>query len=100
MRIDLNYAPPTASETNRSSVQNAAAGGSSAAGTDLGEDQAQLSGAHVQVQALATLASQLPEVRQERVQTLRQAVASGQYQVSPDEVAAALLAHLTAQRAA
>jgi flagellar biosynthesis anti-sigma factor FlgM len=98
MRIDLNYAPPTTSETNRS-VQNAAAG-TSAAGADLGEDQAQLSGAHVQVQALATLASQLPEVREERVQTLRQAVSNGQYQVSPDEVAGALLAHLTAQRAA
>ena len=98
MRIDLNYAPQAASETNRSSVQNAATG--SSAGTDLGEDQAQLSGAHVQVQALATLASQMPDVRQERVQSLRHAVVNGQYQVRPDEVAGALLAHLTAERAA
>jgi flagellar biosynthesis anti-sigma factor FlgM len=48
------------------------------------------------VEALAAQASQLPEVRQERVQALREAVQSGRYDVNPEQVAGALLAHMTA----
>ena len=100
MRVDLNYGPQAAPETNRNGTPNPAASGSPAANPVLGEDQAQLSGAHVQVQALVAQAAQLPEVRQERVQALRQAVESGQYQARPQEVAGALLAHWSSERAA
>lgn len=100
MRIDPNYGPSAAPESQRNSGQNPPAATTASASSALGEDQAQLSGAHSQVQALATLASQLPEVRQERVQALRQAVKSGQYEASAGQVAGALLAHLSSTRAA
>ena len=100
MRIELNAGPQPAPESNRSSAQNTGAAGSPTASHALGEDQAQLSGAHAQVQALAAQASQLPEVREERVQALRQAVQSGQYHASPEKVAGAVFAHMIAGPAA
>jgi len=100
MRIDLNPGAQPTPESNRSNAQNTAALGSASGSSALGEDQAQLSGAHTQVQALAAQASQLPEVRQERVHALRQAVESGQYHASPEKVAGALFAHLIAGPAA
>jgi flagellar biosynthesis anti-sigma factor FlgM len=96
MRIDLNYGPQALAENSRTSAQNTTPASSSAAAGALGEDQAQLSGAHVQVEALAAQASHLPEVREERVQALRQAIQSGHYQPSPESVAGALLAHMAA----
>jgi len=105
MRIDLSYEPQATLESERSTIGPAAAGSSSrnaAPGESLGQDQdqAQLSGAYVEVQTLAAQASQLPEVREDRVQTLRQAVEGGQYQARPSQVAGALVAHLIAARAA
>ena len=98
MRIDTSHGPQPSAESERSSPQGSAAGAGVSAGSApggiLGEDQAQLSGAHTQVAALAAQASQLPEVRQERVQSLRQAVESGNYYASPDEVAGAIVTHL------
>jgi flagellar biosynthesis anti-sigma factor FlgM len=99
MRIDQNYGPHATPETNPSGTQKGA-GNSPAPSPALGEDQTQLSGAHAQVQALATLAAQLPEIRQEKVQALRLAVSGGQYQVRPHDLATALVAHLVTDRAA
>jgi flagellar biosynthesis anti-sigma factor FlgM len=62
----------------------------------MGEDQAQLSGAHLQVAALAAQAAALPEVRQERVQALRQAIQSGQYRSDAQKLAGALISHMSA----
>jgi flagellar biosynthesis anti-sigma factor FlgM len=100
MRIDLNYGPQATPESSPGGAQKAAVPGSAPSPALGGEDQAQFSAAHVQVQELATLASQLPEVQQEKVQALRLAVGSGQYQVRPHDVATALLAHLLTDRAA
>jgi flagellar biosynthesis anti-sigma factor FlgM len=94
MRVDLNQAPQASPETNRSSAQSTGGTSSSARNPLDVEDQAQLSGAHAQVQALVAQASQLPEVRQERVQALRQAIQSGQYQSTPEKVATAMFAHM------
>ncbi len=98
MRIDLNHTPQLP-EPSRSSAQNSAAAASASEALG-GEDQAQLSGAHAQVLALVAQAAQLPEVREERVQFLRQAIQSGQYQSSPENTAAAVLDHLMARLAA
>ena len=106
MRIDLNPNSQPLSETNRGSTPNPAAPASSSpasalgAATGTGEDQAVLSGTLVQVQALVAQASQLPEVRQERVSALRQAVQNGTYQASPEQVAGAVFDHLLAGVAA
>jgi len=94
MRIDLHYGPPTASELRSGSTVNGPASGEGAERAASGEDQAVLSGAHVQVAALAAQASQLPEIREERVQALRHAVASGEYHPDPQEVAGAVIEHL------
>jgi flagellar biosynthesis anti-sigma factor FlgM len=99
MRIDLNHGPLATTESNRN-AQNNPASASSSSSTALGEDQAQLSGVHVQVQALAAQASQLPEVREERVYALRQAIQGGQYQAAPEQVAGAVVAHMIGFNAA
>jgi flagellar biosynthesis anti-sigma factor FlgM len=102
MRIDSSQGPQPPPESGPISAQNPAATRSSAWNiASVGEDQAQLSGAHVQAEALATQASQLPEagqeqVRQGRVAALRQAVLSGQYQASPESVAGAMFDHMLA----
>jgi flagellar biosynthesis anti-sigma factor FlgM len=98
MRIDLNHESQPLPETSRSSAQSTAAAATSASASQTlgGEDQAELSGAHAQVQALVAQASQLPEIREERVQVLRQAVVDGSYSTNPEDVAGALFAHLLA----
>ncbi|HUA16191.1 MAG TPA: flagellar biosynthesis anti-sigma factor FlgM [Verrucomicrobiae bacterium] len=99
MRIEVNHGPQTINQNQATSGQSAAR--TSNSGTSaIGEDQAQLSGAHLQVQALAAQASQMPEVRQERVQALRQAIQSGHYNASPEQVAGAVIDHMTSNRAA
>lgn len=94
MRIDLHYGPQQVSESGRSNAENSASPANSSGRVEAGDDQAQFSGAHVQVEALAGQASQLPEIREERVQSLREAVASGQYQPDPRKVAGALVAQM------
>lgn len=103
MRIDSNHAAQALPESeNSTSAASGKTGAftSSADASSLGEDQAELSGVHIQVQALVGQALQLPEIRPERVQALRQAVASGQYQPSPQEVAGALLSNVTPMKLA
>lgn len=103
MRIDSNQNGQAVSDSNRpgGSPQTARSGlnlttNNLSANTNTNEDQAQLSGGHVLVQALAAQASQLPELRQEKVSALRQAVQSGDYQPDPEQVAGALISHLGA----
>jgi flagellar biosynthesis anti-sigma factor FlgM len=101
MRIDPNQAAQVLPETTLagSSGGTSAAAQTSGSGA-LGEDQALLSGAHTQVQALAAQALQFPEVRQEKVNALRQVVANGSYQPSPAQVADAVFGHMLSVSAA
>jgi flagellar biosynthesis anti-sigma factor FlgM len=101
MRIDSNQGGQPVPESARPGASaQAAVSSSSTAGSAVNVDQAQLSGAHTLVQALAAEASQLPEVRQEKVSALRQAVQNGNYHPSPENVAGALFSHLLTARAA
>lgn len=101
MRIDLSYTPQATSQSDHIRPQtSSAAGSASAAKTQTAEDQAQLSGTRAQVEALAAQAAQLPEVREQRVQALRVAVAGGQYQSDPHKIAVALVAHMIVAPAA
>lgn len=99
MRIDPNLAPQLP-ETSRSSTQGSGQPVRSSGSAPGPEDQTQLSGSHTQVLALVARASQFPEVREERIHILRQAIQSGQYQASPEKVAGAIFAHLIAGSAA
>jgi len=95
MRINPNQGTEPLPETGAASAQSTASPAARFnSGSALGEDQAQLSGAHLQVQALAAQALQLPEVRQEKVTALRQAILSGTYQPEPQDDADALLNYL------
>jgi flagellar biosynthesis anti-sigma factor FlgM len=101
MRIDTNQAAQALLESGRTSNASPASGGTrSAASSPLGEDQARLSGAHIQVQSLATQVLQFPEIRQEKVNALRQVVLGGSYQPSSNQVADAVFAHILAIPAA
>ena len=101
MRINLNSEPQQVTESSRSGAQNTAPASSSlSANSALAPDQAQLSTVHAQVQALAAQAVQLPEVRQERVVALRQAVQNGSYRPSSEQVAQAVYVHMIAGSAA
>jgi flagellar biosynthesis anti-sigma factor FlgM len=101
MRIDGNAGAQALPEGSRTNGPVPASGNTRpAANSAPGEDQAQLSGAHVQVQALTAQALQLPEVRQEKVNALRQVVQSGSYQPSAGKTADALFMHLLVEPAA
>jgi negative regulator of flagellin synthesis FlgM len=99
MRVNFHSGPQPAAELESNRAQNAAAGGRLAHSSAAGADQAQLSAAHVQVQALTAKAAQLPEIRAEKVQGLREALAKGQYRIEPEKVAGALISHISLERA-
>ncbi len=60
-------------------------------GSAVARDEAQLSSSQDQLHTLALQAMQLPEVRSQRVQSLREAIQSGQYQREPAQIAEAML---------
>jgi flagellar biosynthesis anti-sigma factor FlgM len=101
MRIDSNQGaqplPESARTGNQTTTKENASSGTSGA---LGEDQAQLSGAHLQVQALVAQVAQLPETAQAKINALRQAVVAGKYQPSPNQVAEALFTNMVVKLAA
>jgi flagellar biosynthesis anti-sigma factor FlgM len=101
MRIDGNGGAQALPENSRPNNSNAASAEARiAANSSTGQDQAQLSGVHVQIQALTAQALQLPEVRQEKVNALRQVVLGGNYQPSSGQVADALFTHMLVEPAA
>ncbi|HXW91618.1 MAG TPA: flagellar biosynthesis anti-sigma factor FlgM [Terriglobales bacterium] len=65
-------------------------------GTDrdhsIGEDKATLSGDRVSVTALTARALASTEIRQDKVEALRQAIANRDYRIEPLQIAAALIA--------
>jgi flagellar biosynthesis anti-sigma factor FlgM len=99
MRINLTSGSQPAAELNRTNARDSAVSSRASTTSALGEDQAQLSGAHIQVEALAAQAAQLPEIREQRVQELRHAVESGHYRPSADQVAGAVFAHMIVEPA-
>jgi len=100
MRIDPNQGAQTLPESVVTSQNASSAGAQSTAAAAPGEDQAQLSGAHFQVQALVAQALQFPEVRQEKVNALRQVVLEGNYRPSASDVANSVFSHLLETKAA
>jgi negative regulator of flagellin synthesis FlgM len=90
MRIDLSNssAGELSSElsTQQVSAQNAAQAGKS--GT---EDRATLTSDSASVQSLVSAALASPEVRQDKVDSLRLSVSSGQYELDPAKIAASMV---------
>lgn len=96
MRIDFHYDPQPASQAEPNRAQTAR-NGERVPPSLAAADQAQLSGAHIQVQALAGQAAQLPDIRAERVQSLREALASGHYRFEAHKTAGAIVSHMLVQ---
>jgi len=55
------------------------------------EDRATLSAGKANVETLATQVLNSPEIRQDKVEALRQAITSGQYKVDPGAIAEAMI---------
>jgi len=90
MRIDSNNAAnilPT-DWSNTSSTSKAAS--SEYAG--LTEDRTTFSSTGTQIQSLTAEAMNTPPVRQDKVDALKQSVASGEYQLDPSSIASAIAA--------
>jgi negative regulator of flagellin synthesis FlgM len=93
MRIDLN--PSTMPPLDRSNGSAASARAAQDMTKPLGPDAvdvAHLSTGSDSVQRLKAHLDSVPEVRQQRVNELRQAIGEGTFQVSPAGIAAAMLA--------
>jgi len=87
MRIGLNPLDPQRVSTE----QTASAAASRQAGKTSGEDADAFSSDTVSLSALANRALQAPEVRQEKVASLQQSIATGQYRLDAQSIAAAML---------
>lgn len=87
MRIDLNNtaASQIANEQSAKVTQKYAQPSGNV------EDTASLSSDSVSLSSLGSQAMQAPDVRQEKVDALRQAIGNGTYSVSPDQIAEAML---------
>jgi len=87
MRIGLNLPDPQGVSTEQTSTSSAAVRQTS----KVPQDADTFSSDTVTLSALASRALQMPEVRQEQVDSLRQSIASGQYTVDPQSIASAML---------
>jgi flagellar biosynthesis anti-sigma factor FlgM len=95
MRVDSNQSVQSLPESGRSDGPSPAGSDArSPASRPQSDDQVQFSGAQGQVQALAEQVLQFPEMRQEKVNALRQAVLDGDYQVGSTQIADAVFAHM------
>jgi negative regulator of flagellin synthesis FlgM len=100
MRINLESknTQPAANEpavnelgnTQRSAATSSTTG-NSASQTSLGSDSAELSMDYARVASLASQINGLPEIRQEKVAALSNAIQQGTYDVSPEQTADAML---------
>jgi len=90
MRIDGALPLPENLQTAKATNGGSPAPQNSPASGESGQDQAQLSRDGGTVQQLKTMLSQVPEVRQDRVDALRQAIGNGSYQVSDQQLGDAI----------
>jgi negative regulator of flagellin synthesis FlgM len=90
MRIDLfnSTASELSSEQASKKISSENAAKSDLSGT---EDRATLTSDSASVSSLASTALSSPEVRQGLVDSLKQSVSSGQYELNPDKIAASMV---------
>jgi negative regulator of flagellin synthesis FlgM len=88
MKIDLNNSTPDPIVTPRGNNNNAA---STSQVHNAGEDTASLSFDRASVGSLVNQAMGSSEVRQDKVDALREAISSGQYKIEPGKIADAIL---------
>jgi flagellar biosynthesis anti-sigma factor FlgM len=90
MRIDLSNTSARELSGELSSQQVTAKGAAAAAQAGS-EDRATFTSDPVSVKSLVTSALSSPEVRQSTVDSLKQAVSSGTYELNPSKIAASMV---------
>ena len=88
MKVELNQ-PTLDSVTHTQGSPTEVAGDNALHAPE--EDKATLSTDKASVDALAAQALSSPEIRQDKVEALRQAIKSGQYKLEPDGIADAMI---------
>jgi flagellar biosynthesis anti-sigma factor FlgM len=83
--------PEQVKQTKNSGGTSAGSVRSGGVSSSGGEDTVSLSSTHGEVQALAAGVAAVPEVRTERVNSLREQISRGQYQPTSQQVAGALV---------
>jgi flagellar biosynthesis anti-sigma factor FlgM len=96
MRIDAALPVPDNKQTPKVTSPGSSVQQNRSAPVAPTQDQAQLSADTATVQQLKASLSQVPEVRQERVNALRQAMSKGTYQVSDQQLGDAIGSDLLA----
>jgi flagellar biosynthesis anti-sigma factor FlgM len=84
MRIGMKTTDPSAISTERTSAYRAPSNTTASRANDFPGDTVSLS-------SLTTQTLQMPEVRQDKVDNLRQMIANGEYRVDPNQIADAML---------
>jgi negative regulator of flagellin synthesis FlgM len=87
MRIDLNQL----SLGNIGREVNGKKTAGKASGPAVPEDKASFSSDNLDLPSLEAQALALPEIRQDKVDALRQAIQNGNYKVEPDKIAQAMI---------
>ena len=96
MRVDAALPFPENMQPEKVGRSGSSTQQSRPAPVNSNRDQAQLSVHNQSIQQLKSNLSQVPEVRQERVDALRQAVSNGSYQVSDQQLSDAMGSDLLA----
>jgi negative regulator of flagellin synthesis FlgM len=91
MRIDLYNSAASQISTEPNSQQVSAQNTGNSGQVDNTEDRATLTSDSTSVGSLVSTALNSPQVRQDKVDSLRQAVSSGQYQLDPQKIAASMV---------
>jgi len=90
MKIDANGPITNQIQTERNPSQKP--DGIASTGSSEASDRTTLNSTGNSVQLLTNQALQSPEVRQDKVDAIRQSVSSGQYKVDPGKIADAMIA--------
>jgi negative regulator of flagellin synthesis FlgM len=90
MRIDLFNSAASELSSERTS-QKATADNAAKSGQPQGEDRATLTSDSASVGSLVSTALSSPEVRQDKVDSLKQAISSGQYGLNPGKIAKSII---------
>lgn len=94
MKIDSTLAFPQQVEPQRVGTTGSSPSQSGVGNTELSPDEAQLSVGGENVKQLKTELAGVPDVRQDRVAALQQAISSGSYNVSSQQIALAMSSDL------
>lgn len=90
MKIDVSGPAINQLPAERSAKQ--VSNGSTVASQSTTADRTTFNSDSMSVESLASQALQTPEVRQGKVDAIRESISSGQYQVDPKKIASAMIA--------